>query len=44
MAHPTVGDIFPSLSGDTVKHGRLSLPDALPAGHYGVVFTYRAHW
>ena len=38
------GDRFPSLSGSTVNHGQLTLPDAIPAGNYGIVLAYRAHW
>jgi len=38
------GDRFPSLSGETVAHGALSLPDAIPAGNYAAVLVYRAHW
>ncbi len=44
MAQLNLGDTFPTLSGETVKHGTLALPDAIPENHYAVVMTYRAHW
>ncbi len=37
------GDRFPSLSMDTVGHGRLSLPEAF-GEDWGVFLIYRAHW
>ncbi len=37
------GDKFPSLSMDTVAHGRVTLPEAFGAG-WGVFLAYRAHW
>ncbi len=37
------GDRFPALEFETVKHGRLTLPDAFGAG-WGVFLAYRAHW
>lgn len=38
------GEIFPSLTAESVAHGTVTLPDAIPAGNWGVVFTYRANW
>jgi hypothetical protein len=40
--HP--GDPFPCLSGESVRHGRIALPDAIPAERWGVILAYRAHW
>ena len=37
------GDRFPTLTMDTVGHGRLALPDGFGAG-WGVLLVYRAHW
>jgi hypothetical protein len=37
------GDRFPSLTMETVKHGRLTLPEAFGGG-FGVFLGYRAHW
>ena len=37
------GDRFPRLEMETVKHGRVVLPDAFGAA-WGVVLIYRAHW
>jgi len=37
------GDRLPTLSLDTVAHGRLTVPDAFGAG-WGVLLLYRAHW
>ncbi len=37
------GDTFPSLSLDTVRHGRLTLPEAF-GEDWGVFLIYRAHW
>jgi hypothetical protein len=37
------GERFPDLSMDTVKHGRLTLPEAFGDG-WGVFLIYRAHW
>jgi hypothetical protein len=37
------GDKFPQLAMDTVRHGPLTLPDALGSG-WGVFLVYRAHW
>lgn len=37
------GDRFPALAFDTVKHGRISLPEAFGPG-WGVFLGYRAHW
>ena len=39
-----MGDAFPQLSGETVKHGRLTLPDAIAAGRWSVILAYRAQW
>jgi hypothetical protein len=38
------GDRFPALSGETVAHGHIDLPAAIPAGNYAVILAYRAHW
>jgi hypothetical protein len=38
------GDRFPPLAGETVAHGHLALPEAIPEGNYAVVLAYRAHW
>ena len=38
------GDTFPSFTGQTVNHGEMSFPDAVPAGNYAVLAVYRAHW
>lgn len=38
------GDAFPRLQGPTLQHGTLTLPDDIPAGAYGIVLAYRAHW
>jgi hypothetical protein len=37
------GDKFPQLAMDTVRHGSLTLPDALGSS-WGVFLVYRAHW
>ena len=37
------GDRFPTLSFDTVRHGRLTVPDDFKSG-WGVFLVYRAHW
>ena len=37
------GEILPTLSMDTVNHGRLTLPDHFGEG-WGVFLVYRAHW
>jgi hypothetical protein len=37
------GDRLPSLTVDTVAHGRINLP-AHFADHWGVLLIYRAHW
>jgi hypothetical protein len=37
------GEMFPDLSIDTVKHGRLALPEGFGIG-WGVFLIYRAHW
>ena len=37
------GEPFPSLTMETVAHGRLSLPDGFGDG-WGVFLVYRAHW
>ena len=45
-ATPTIldsGERFPNLSMDTVKQGRLTLPEAFGDG-WGVFLIYRAHW
>ena len=38
------GDVFPSLTGSTVAHGEITLPDASPAENYTAILVYRAHW
>jgi peroxiredoxin len=40
--HP--GEPFPFIAGDSIPHGRISLPERIRAGHYGVILVYRAHW
>jgi hypothetical protein len=37
------GTQFPTLSMETVAHGRRSVPDAFADG-WGVLLLYRAHW
>jgi hypothetical protein len=37
------GEKLPDLSMDTVKHGRLALPEGFGNG-WGVFLIYRAHW
>jgi hypothetical protein len=37
------GEMFPGLSMDTVKHGRLALPEGF-GDSWGVLLIYRAHW
>ena len=44
MQQLNTGDAFPALEAESVKHGRVTLPTALPADHFGVVLAYRAHW
>lgn len=44
MEQLNTGDAFPALEAESVKQGRVALPAALPADHYGVVLGYRAHW
>jgi|SRR5689334_8400496 peroxiredoxin len=43
MPHLNNGDIFPTLTLDTVLDGTLSVTHQL-AGHYGVVLIYRGSW
>ena len=38
------GDAFPALEGESLNHGRISLPADVPADHWAVVLAYRAHW
>ncbi len=38
------GDLFPELSGESLNHGTINLPGAIPAGKYAVVQAYRANW
>jgi hypothetical protein len=40
----SLNDPFPRLAGETVKHGRLTLPDDVPAGRWAVILAYRAQW
>ena len=35
---------FPSMEAETVKHGRISLPQVIPADKFSLVLAYRAHW
>ena len=44
MTQLQVGDPFPALSGKSVAHGQVSLPDDIPASHFAIVLAYRAHW
>jgi hypothetical protein len=37
------GETFPTLTVETVAHGRLSVPEAFSGG-WGVFLAYRAHW
>ena len=37
------GDRFPTLTMETVQHGRLTLPAAFDGG-WGAFLVYRAHW
>ena len=37
------GDTFPTVTIETVGHGRLSLPAGFRNG-WGVFLVYRAHW
>ena len=37
------GDRFPTLTMETVGHGRLTLPEAF-GNRWGVFLVYRAHW
>jgi len=38
------GDLFPSLSAESVNHGRITVPDDIPAGDFAMIVVYRAHW
>ena len=38
------GDDFPSLSGESVNHGTISLAGDIPDGKYSFVQAYRANW
>ncbi len=38
------GDLFPSISAESVDHGRVTMPEDIPAERYAVVIAYRAHW
>lgn len=38
------GDALPPVALDSVAHGRVSLPEDVPAEHYSIVLVYRAHW
>jgi hypothetical protein len=40
----TGGQCFPRLEGESLLHGAIALPDAVAAGRWSVVLTYRAHW
>ncbi len=37
------GDTFPVLTMETVRHGRITVPDIFGEG-WGVFLAYRAHW
>jgi len=37
------GDRFPTLTMDTIAHGRLTMPDHFGSG-WGIFLAYRAHW
>ena len=37
------GEPLPSLSMETVAHGRVTVPDGFSPG-WGVFLIYRAHW
>lgn len=37
------GQRFPTLTMETVKHGRMTLPEGFGDG-WGVFLAYRAHW
>ena len=37
------GEQFPSITGSSVAHGEISLPD-YTAGSWGVLLFYRGHW
>ncbi len=37
------GEVLPTLSMDTVAHGRLTVPDHFGNG-WGVFLLYRAYW
>ena len=37
------GSKLPTLSMDTVSHGKISVPDRFQGG-WGVFLLYRAHW
>jgi len=39
-----LNDRFPSLGGETVAHGRVTLPDDVPASQWSIVLAYRAQW
>ncbi len=38
------GEPFPTISGETVNHGAITLPDAILAESWAVILAYRAHW
>jgi hypothetical protein len=37
------GDLLPTITMETVDHGRLTLPDHF-GSDWGVFLVYRAHW
>ncbi len=37
------GETLPSVTFETVSHGRISVPEAF-RGAWGVFLIYRAHW
>lgn len=37
------GDAFPGLTVDTVRHGRITVPEVFGGG-WGVFLVHRAHW
>lgn len=38
------GDSLPQLTGETLSHGTITLPDDIPEGGYSVILAYRANW
>ena len=44
MHSPDVGETLPAFEGESIAHGRVSLPGDIPAGNWAVIFSYRANW